>query len=40
MVRRIEILIGRIIAGSARPGWTLLAVSCLFSAALVLALRP
>jgi hypothetical protein len=30
MVRRIEFLIGQIVAGSARPGWTLLADSCLF----------
>jgi hypothetical protein len=40
MVRRIEFLIGQIIAGGARPAWTLLAVSCLLSGALVVALRP
>jgi hypothetical protein len=39
MVKRIELLIGEIIAGSARPDWTLLALSCLFSAALVLAVQ-
>jgi hypothetical protein len=40
MVRHIKLLIGHIIIGSSRPGWTLLAICCLLSAAFVLAVRP
>jgi len=39
MVKRIELLIGQIAAGSARPDWTLLALSSLLAAALVLVLQ-
>lgn len=39
MVKRIELLIGQITAGSARPDCTLLAISCLLSATLILALQ-
>jgi hypothetical protein len=39
MMKRIESLIGQIAAGSARPDWTLLALSSLLSATLVLAMQ-
>lgn len=39
MLRRMEGLVGRIAAESARPDWTLLAVSYLLSGAIVLVLR-
>jgi hypothetical protein len=39
MVKRIELLNERLIAGSARPEWMLLALSFLFSGALVLAIK-
>lgn len=39
MVKRIELLIGQIIAESARPDCMLLALSCLLSATLVLAMQ-
>jgi hypothetical protein len=39
MIRRIELLLGQIAAGSARPDWTLLALSSLLSATLVLAMQ-
>jgi hypothetical protein len=39
MKRRLAVMIERIAAGSARPDWTLLAISYLFSGALVLALQ-
>jgi hypothetical protein len=38
-VKRIELLIGQIIAASARPDWTLVALSCLLSATLVLVMQ-
>ena len=38
-MKRIELLIGQIIAGSARPDWTLLTLSSLLSATLVLAMQ-
>jgi hypothetical protein len=39
MVKRIELLIGQIIAGSARLDWTLLALSSPASATLALAMQ-
>jgi hypothetical protein len=39
MVKRIELLVGQVVAGSARPDWTLLALSFLLSAPLVLAMQ-
>jgi hypothetical protein len=39
MMKWIELLIGQITAGSARPDWTLLALSSLLSATLVLAVQ-
>jgi len=39
MMKRIELLLGQITAGSARPDWTLFAVSSLLSATLVLAMQ-
>jgi hypothetical protein len=39
MMKRIELLIERIAAGSARPDWTLFALSSLLSATLVLAMQ-
>jgi hypothetical protein len=39
MLRWIDALIWRVAAGSARPDWTLLAISYLASAAVVMALR-
>ncbi|WGD51581.1 hypothetical protein QA641_40160 [Bradyrhizobium sp. CB1650] len=39
MLRRVEVLVGRVAAESARPEWTLLAVSYFLSAVIVLALR-
>jgi hypothetical protein len=39
MVKRMELLIGQLITGSARPDWTLLALSFLLSATLFLAVR-
>lgn len=39
MIERIKLFVERITAGSARPDWTLLAVSSLLSAALVLAVQ-
>jgi hypothetical protein len=38
-MKRIELLLGEITAGSARPDWTLLALSSLLSAMLVLAMQ-
>jgi len=38
-MKRIELLIEQIVAGSARPDWTLFALSSLLSAALVVALQ-
>jgi hypothetical protein len=39
MLRLMERLVSRVAAASARPVWTLLAVSELFSAAIVLVVR-
>jgi hypothetical protein len=39
MLRRMEALIGRMAAENARPDWTLLAISFLVSAVVVMALR-
>jgi hypothetical protein len=39
MVNKTTLLIGRLIAGSARADWTLLALSCLFSAAFVVVFQ-
>jgi hypothetical protein len=39
MMKRIRLLIGQIAAASARPDWTLLALSSLLSATLVLAMQ-
>jgi hypothetical protein len=39
VVNKTTFLIGRLIAGSARPDWTLLALSSLFSAAFVMVLQ-
>jgi len=39
MLRLMETFARQIAARSARPRWTLLAVSCLISAALVITLR-
>jgi hypothetical protein len=38
-MKRIELPLGQIIAGSARPDWTLLALSSLLSATQVLAMQ-
>jgi hypothetical protein len=38
-MKRIELLLGQIVARSARPDWTLFAVSSLLSATLVLAMQ-
>ena len=38
-MKRIELLLGQITAGSARPDWTLFALSSLLSATLVLAMQ-
>jgi hypothetical protein len=39
MLRRTQTLIWRVAAESARPDWTLLAISYLASAAIVMVLR-
>jgi hypothetical protein len=39
MMKQIELLLGQISAGSARPDWTLLALSSLLSATLVMVLQ-
>ena len=39
MLRRVHSLLGRIVSGSARSDWTLLAVSYLLSGAIVMAMR-
>jgi hypothetical protein len=38
-VKQIELLVEKVMAGSARPDWTLLALSSLLSATLVLAMQ-
>jgi len=38
-MKQIELLLGQISAGSARPDWTLLALSSLLSATLVMVLQ-
>jgi hypothetical protein len=38
-MKRIALLLGQITAGSARPDWTLLALSSLLSATLVMAMQ-
>jgi hypothetical protein len=40
MMKRMELLLEQITAGSARPDWTLFALSSLLSATLVLATHP
>jgi hypothetical protein len=38
-MRSVEGILGRILAGSSRPDWTLLAVSYVLSTVVVLAMR-
>ncbi|WP_283810017.1 hypothetical protein [Bradyrhizobium guangzhouense] len=39
MLGRLKAFVARAARGSTRPYWTLLAISCLASAAIVMALR-
>ncbi|WP_277996242.1 hypothetical protein [Bradyrhizobium genomosp. I (2014)] len=39
MLTRLKTFVVRVARGSTRPYWTLLAISCLASAAIVMALR-
>ncbi len=39
MLREMKMLLGRVARGGTRPIWTLLAISCIISGAIVIALR-
>ena len=39
MLTPLKTILARVARGSTRPGWTLLAIACLVSAAIVIALR-
>jgi hypothetical protein len=39
MLTSMKMLVARVVRESTRPNWTLLAISCLVSAVIVIALR-